>query len=359
VKRIELVRRPPSHRQRLLDFAAELLDDLEDMDLDTIDGEFYWRWCRLDLLEQLEALRRGFPRTLLSDRPSPRDLVHEDNLLAGWLELEGVFDYLRQGLQFVSRFLALEDAASRLYPGVVWRRLVDGERVAMRAAEMEVRLQHSDDDGLPTLGLKVFSGAWTGKQVEAELRRMATYAERWHPIERKELDETVKIRVSFAFADETQARADARSDDPPRFPYVLVEAPLPLPPEKTIEREYDVLVREQRHWHRALPGGENRQEKEVAVRTWTLGLLIRQGETFNHAQAAMHERLQLGDITQTRFGQDRKRLIERVPEARPYLFAADPGSESDTRATAIPTLAKGTDAASALQPLGSETGIYP
>ena len=336
-----LLRRQPDRRQRLVAFADELLDELEKVDLDVIDGEFYWRWCRVDLLNQLEELRSRFPSTLLSDQPSEPDLLYEENVLTRWLDFEDVFDYLRQGMHFVSNFLNLEEAAADLYPGVVWRRMLDGERVAMRAAETELRVQHHEDHGVMMLSLKVFSGAWTGCDVEAEIVRMATYAERWQAPVPLPPQETLRLRLAFAFADETRARDDAQGDIEPRFPYILVETPLILPPEGTIAREYDALVRGWHGWHRDLPGGVSRQEKEVAIRTWVLGLLMGEGETFNQAMSKIQTVLHLDGIAQARFGQDRKQLIARVPEAKPYLYTRDPSPDESTRDRASDALAKG------------------
>jgi hypothetical protein len=50
------VPRSPDPTDRLLAFAAELVAEVDDVDLDTIDGECYWRWCRRDLSDTLERL---------------------------------------------------------------------------------------------------------------------------------------------------------------------------------------------------------------------------------------------------------------------------------------------------------------
>jgi hypothetical protein len=353
-----LLRRPLDHRQRLAAFAADLLDELEKVDLDTIDGEFYWRWCRVDLLNQIEALRTRFPDRFLSDHPSEPDLSHEDDVLRGWLDLEDAFAYLRQGMHFVNNFLSLEEEAGDLYPGVVWRRLLDGERVAMRAAETELRFQHPDDHGTNMLSLKVFSGAWTGRDVEAEIVRMVAYAERWQASDTAATQDQLRLRLTFAFGDEARARSDAQGDGESRFPYILVETPVALPPEGTIAREYDALVREKWGWHRSLPGGESRQEKEVALRTWMLGLLMREGGTFNQAMSTIQTVLGLDGIAQARFGQDRKQLIARVPEAKPYLYTRDPFPDESTRDGAPDALAKGSPLTASLQERPSEETGY-
>ena len=44
---------PATRRERILALTKDLADDLEAVTLDEIDGEFYWRICRDDLLEPL------------------------------------------------------------------------------------------------------------------------------------------------------------------------------------------------------------------------------------------------------------------------------------------------------------------
>ena len=150
----------PDRRERLLAFAGELVDEIEILDLDTIDGEFYWRCCRTDLLTRIEGLCGGL-RLVGAYKPeqparSPR---WDSDALAGWIEPEGVFDYLREGLRFAHDVMSVAEDATRLFPRVVWQRLLDGERVAMRAAEATIHFEDGGRVDLPVFRLKVFSGA--------------------------------------------------------------------------------------------------------------------------------------------------------------------------------------------------------
>jgi len=292
-----------------------------------------------------------------------------------------VFDYLRDGLRFAEDFLELADEAARLYPGVVWRRLLDGERVAMRAAEVEVRYPRGEPGGGVELHLRVYSGAWTGAQVEDELRRLADDAQvRRFVAAPGPPEDGIAVRLAFAFVDGGGDLGDLAADGQPRSPYVEVVAPVPLPPAGTVAREYDALVREARRWHLALPGGGSKQEKEVAVRTWAVGLLVAAGELFSEAMHAVagredgapvgHTRADRAGLTpvgQTRFGQDRQKLVERVPEARPYLFFRGANGTLGTRAdgeaalgnhAGATALANPADPLAPLQPPEPETGAY-
>lgn len=349
---------PPDRRKRLLAFAEDLVGELEALDLDTIDGEFYWRWCRTDLQISLEQMCLGI-RPVGSYPTDSGRRRNEDDAYTGVIEPEAAFDYLREGLRFARDVMTVTDEAGQLYPRIVWQRLLEGERVAMRAAEAAIHVDASEaTTEPPLLQLKVFSGAWTGRDVEEEVRRVIS-GTRYGSFEAPAgLRDDLSLRLRFTLGDEERARSEAFADDPPRFPYILVEVPLPLPPEQVIAREYEALVREQRAWHLELHGSGSRQDKEVAIRTWTVGLLVRIGIAVNDAIGDVHIHLDLGDIIQARFGQDRKRLLERVPEAEPYVFSRAAPMEN-TRVIGHDALVEPGSSVAIPQPPESDSGLYP
>src|SRR5262249_53675865 len=132
---------------------------------------------------------------------------------------------------------------------------------------------------------------------------------------------TVTIGLRFTLhGDMSFAVEDDPFSAPGVYPAIEVQVGLPLPPPGTIAREYDAVVREVQGWHRELPGGMPvRQEHDVAVRTWAVGLLMVAGQRFSDAQTAVCERTQSPVVSQSRFNDDRRRLLQRVPEARPFL----------------------------------------
>jgi hypothetical protein len=353
-------RPPPSRGERALALAEDLAEDLAAVELDAIDGEFYWRCCRGDLLELVEDLGEKGPRLPgVKAPPKPGMPANDEDSLSGTVEPDGFFAYLREGLRLAGEFIALGDEAALLYPEVVWRRLLEGERVAMRAAEAEVRGPFDGGDP-PGLILRVFSGAWTGAQVEDEVRRLVAGRPEW--FERARVVPTrstaVGVWVDFSLGEQRHAMADGEDGVAPRSPCVEVSVPVPLPPPGAIAREYDALVRNEFKWHLGLLGGGSRQDKEVAVRTWTVGLLMAEGMLFPDAMHVCASRTELLEVSQSRFGQDRLKLLERVPEARPYIFVRGPGAEAAARAETPPTLANPAAPLPPLQAPASEEGAY-
>src|SRR5829696_7656041 len=60
----------PSRRERILSLAEHLSANLDALDLDDVDGEFYWRICRDELVEQLVQLAASFAPSTAEGHPS-------------------------------------------------------------------------------------------------------------------------------------------------------------------------------------------------------------------------------------------------------------------------------------------------
>ena len=73
----------------------------------------------------------------------------------------------------------------------------------------------------------------------------------------------------------------------------------------------------------------------------------------------VHTQLKLGDITQSCFGLDRKRLLERVPEAEPYLYATHGESDNDTRGKRVSALVLSDPVSLPEQPSEPGNDLYP
>ena len=129
------------------------------------------------------------------------------------------------------------------------------------------------------------------------------------------------VRIDFALVKEwplpasTQLRVSQHE-----LPFIMVTVALPAPPKGILALAYDGIVREQQRWHRELPGGASKQEKEVAIRTWAVGLLMADGMRAADALGVVATATNRHVVSHVRFGEDRKRLIMRVPEAAAYLY---------------------------------------
>lgn len=303
--------------------------DLTTLTVDEIDGEFYWRRCMFYRSLPLAYLR------LRVEAESAPDLTYGS---------AGVVSFLRIQAQRGRTYLAALATAAEFFPYPVLRRLINDHRVPMRAP-LVTRDAHQ---GTPfRYTIRVTSGAWRGADVEAAL---------WDTVEHVERMGTERFRSGSG--DAGLIFTDLPADDPtpePRtgghlpgdpstvhvefrlvsaapeedaepawtrqVPYVEVRIYLPLPPEGVLARQYDAVVRDRQQWHLALPGTTGAQDKEVALRTWAVGLLISDRRSFASAMREVHEAVGIPEVSQACFTADRKRLLERVPEARPYVYA--------------------------------------
>ena len=289
----------------------KVLDDLTDhvdVDVDIVDGEFYWRCCRPDVLAALDALRERW--AAVSDPP----LEDEDRLRMRqvWREFRELWDRhggnLPGGLDgsFVGRRIHLRGGFGTIVstPTRDWRR--------WREDGSESRVE-----------LRVFSAGWTGSDVERSLREYLarpwiTDADReeWAPKPPRPPD-SVAVHVDFQLKESEEVGDPWAGLGRERFaaPHVVVSVGLPLPPKGTVAELYDGIVRGYKGWHHDLRGVPNRQQTAVAVRTWAVGLLVGSGCKVNVAIRDVCERMGAEEVTQHKFGRDRDLLVERVPEA--------------------------------------------
>jgi hypothetical protein len=297
-----------AQRDCVLHLVRGLTGDLSGLDLDTIDGEFYWRCCRSDLRRRIAEL--------IAERPLPSPpFLHDDP--------DGLFAYFRQGQQYAWEFALLHLGVESLYPYSIWTRLRNGERVPMRPPLVFNHQFHLADDIEHILRVHVFSGAWTGDDVERQIDEWL--AKCLPPVRRDDGSATsVQLRADFAFVERGDWEAMGLDSDllpPERLPYIEVTMPFPPPALGVISREYDAVVRGQKQWHLRMPGaGAGQQEIEVAIRTWGVGLLLAAGIRFGEAMRVVCEEGGLNEVSQSKFHDNRTQLLERVPEAAAMLM---------------------------------------
>jgi hypothetical protein len=338
----------PSRRERILSLAGRLSADLDAIDLDDVDGEFYWRICRDDLLEPLAQLAASFT----------------PNTLEGRTSYDQVFRDLQIDKMQLARFIQSARPIRDKMPRHVWSRLVFPDPVldqrswidsrrAVSPVPIPLRPLSFDLDGeRSVLQIRVASRVWSGADLEAELdwRRDALpfwFAPNSTPkvVRRGEFewrhnvpqagfapDPTGKVSLRMEFALVREPPPSASSPHP--VPFIEITLSYPLPPPDYLGPAYDTYLRNQPQLELLLPGKATNQEIKTAIWTWAIGLLIAVGEDFYEARWAVEERTSL-DLKKsppgrTWFEKSRAKLIERVPEAKDYLYRRRRRSTAET-----------------------------
>jgi hypothetical protein len=288
-------KRAPRH-ERILTLTAALTKNIDSLTLDEIDGEYYWRICRDNMLGPLIDLGAPFA-------PPGAD---------GHTSFEEVTKYLFDNKELANAYVTRVRPQFDEVPYHVWLRLWDPNPIPLRPSDIWAK------DANTVLEVRVYSRAWSGVDLEAELAWRRNENPSWFGLD---APDTVSIRMDVALVRDPQKGGRFYTFSPYPIPVIEITLPFPLPSEGVAGRAYDAIVRDQQQWHLELPGGGTKQEKEVALRTWAIGLLMAGGETFTEAQREVDSLTGRSGVSQTRFQQNRKQLVERVPEAKPYLYA--------------------------------------
>jgi hypothetical protein len=307
----------PAQPERVLALARELLDALPRITLDIVDGEFFWRVCHAELAEAFPCREEAL---------FPPVYMHGPD---AWPRFTTAHDTWNAGMAAVRT--ALGDAFFRI-PPAIQDALLSGSWVSMRPALVRVALHSAHFGRDEVLVAEIRSGAWDGATVEEAMmhgwyREMQSWPDllhsHWERMKQAK-GETCHLALS-RIACELVGDLECATDDcpfwgPGDLPYVAVHVPFPLPPAGVMAHTYDAIVRDAHAWHLELPGGvPSRQERIVAIRTWAIALLMAHGMRFGAAQHVLGQHCGLPDISQSRFSEDRRRLLQRVPEAQPYL----------------------------------------
>ena len=310
--RREVERQRAADRRRIFDVLDGLREDLASVDLDAIDGEFFFRCCH-----------RGFDGIIGTIRDRLRG-ADDGAVFRAALDLH-TSEY-RVPLEVALAYLSS-----------------DGARLRLRDPDLKVekRVEGPPDEPIfvpDHIRMKVFSGATTGRDVA----RMICGADPF-PAPRP-TDTTVEVRFKFRIVNADPGSLEAKdfhaagmvfwdvfSDasghgcrwerrDSPGAPYVEVAAWPPLPSATVIELTYDEEVRRRRGWHKLLLGA-SAQEPWGALRTWTIALLMKQVDMgFGLAHHAWCQHVGASeDLSSQRYHQERDRLFSRVPEAERFL----------------------------------------
>jgi hypothetical protein len=307
---------PLGQLRRLLSF----LDD-DDLDLDAIDGEFYWRCCRRDLWDEIEGLK-----ALLQDARAHR---REDGLQSE--QGQAALDAFRR---LVTQFQPDDpNIMKHLLGPAGWVRLRDGQAMLYVDDSQPLKRPPYREGWEERVKLRVFSNRWTGTDVEerivSSVANPGTSYGDWMRRCWFGPEDVVAVRVAFEFAPAgTEVRDLDPSEEPLRLslPHIIVTVAPPFPPAGAIARLYDDIVRGERQWHKRLAGAPTPQVKRVALRTWATGLLVGSGRKVDHAISDVCAVMNEPEVTSVQFTKDRLRLVARVPEAGRYVYDKPPRS---------------------------------
>jgi hypothetical protein len=300
-------------RESIFDVARVTWSDRENITLDEVDGAFYWGVCREDLTSAWQQQKKLVDA---DDLAGPDDRRHLFNLLHD-IEMESPgapqwSDFPRFGMR----------SPITLNTGSI---LAD---IEIPTFDVGVRRKIGGASGWVLVGVR--NSLWTGDEVEHQVLKVAQgrpdWLDQWIDRGGQEPGFGALSMVSFHFYDsntlEYQSLLTSGSRPvTPETPVIVCSVRLPLPPKGTIAAIYDATVIGKHKWNTRLHGygtGHN-QTVDVAIRTWMIGLLMGTGVKFTEAQREA-ESLFLASITQTGFIQNRSFLVDRVPEAEPFLF---------------------------------------
>lgn len=310
--------------EAVLDLARQLWDERDGTDVDRIDGAFYWRICRGDLLNRFE-------KRILEHRPSKTDSLvppgekHPfretlDHLHSMEMEMPGFSRWIAQG-ELPRMRDPLDLSNNHWLPITV--------PVMMRSP---TSLDDIRSQTFRTVSIGVRNSRWLGRDVEAAFREqlegfsVSTRDKTTIPGENFD-----RIGVTFDFFGEAELRINTDWPDPrtgdKRYvnvlsPIIVCTSSFPLPPEGLITAAYDLIPRQQHQWHERLFGNgqKHKQRATVAIRTWAIGLLLGFGARQRDAMMKVAQALGPEGEVSDQWNVDRRNLVSRVPEATPYVF---------------------------------------
>lgn len=342
-------------RKAILTLAASLAAAIAEVDLNQIDGEFYWRICRESILGPLTRSAAEIAPHILESEV-PLDTFDEWNrrFEAGEITVQDQDARFRHKVRI--RQLASENGnLVEQIPRYVWEHFATGRRLPL----LETLVLRHVKNGR-ALEVQVHSQSVTGDQVAAFVDPPLGYQKHmiapW-VLPPHDLSEEVGDQRDLADGGASRLVGDAykprlvttpaESGSESAFVHILfaVKHPRrgwrrtpgshvsvtlyrPLPSKNSIAFEYDEVVRMQKQWHLQLPGGGSPQEKHVAIRTWATGLLVASGVDVEKARLDVASAMGLEPVRHPRFVEDRKTLLSRAPQARKYLYRRTPRSKS-------------------------------
>jgi hypothetical protein len=309
-----------ARQQFVIDLARTVWERQHEHDLDTVDGTFYWRGCRTDLVEPL----------LQAAAKDPADAgMRLGKLIPGLGSLS-----LHQGGPHVTPLrIPMRAAVTSVASVDFW--LPAGEEIDGRSWKTKAVIQ-----------AKVRNAEWTGVDVAEAIHRAwvdyrSMYSEDYWPhhlehlgaVPPEHLEMTMRVgpdrdgrlldiseRDTFRFEpEETCVSFDYKpSPDWVPDPFIDVTVSAPPPAKRVIASWFDDVAIDRYQWNLTLLGAKNGQDVATAIRTWSALLLFHAGMNSDDA------RWQVKDITsklqdKSSYHASVDRIRDRVPELRLWL----------------------------------------
>ena len=191
-----------SRHDRILFLVRDLLADPDATALDEIDGEFYWRLCRGEALDQMLPLIRR-----VAGEPLLEDMTPKEFILAQMGDPER-----SSGM--------LEGTNAMIYglPQFVWNAFVHGNKIPMRSPTEIILLKTK-----PIVMLRVFAPYIRGEDLESILEYLLP-----RTIPNRKTLSLIRSRYAFHQTYNVGQQSSAHQN-PVVPPHIEIQASLPVP----------------------------------------------------------------------------------------------------------------------------------
>lgn len=318
-----------------------------DLDVDQIDGFFYWGVCCTGIRQRIEdavqKLDKGHPEwngilQLREEKPGHSTPLtpHERKLANAYLRDMAVLSQIE-----IEALAEIPNFSSWICTPTPMRM-----RDAVFARDAcHFRSSRGEELWVGRVHLGVLTKSWAGEKVELILRQRVDQSRERDP----QWYESVEENTNIGIADEARVARllfeTSFHNKGEVFPYplcdlfflsegdhvpgpVILKSPMvsvtvnyPLPREGVIASLYDAMVVQAYGWNEFLIGKETDGECQTAIRTWATSLLAAGGMKIRHAMIEVDKITQEESPSEGRFNANRRELVDRVPEAEPFVYS--------------------------------------
>ncbi len=292
VGEIPVVRASRTDADRVLTVLVDLAQHVDELTLDEVDGEFFYR----TLPEFAETVAEARQRCLGWVNSTPPEVR--------WADVA-----------------AVERDWGLVQPGAVGH-VVVGRRLRMREPEVQGGFRFDRVTQrlvFDRVRIEVRSSDWTGADLARCYEEWAAPLEEF--LQHRRDPNQCTTGLKFTYREEQLVVGPKGAVRKPAC--VLACIDVPALSAQTIAVNFDAQVRDYWQWHRCLPSPAPRADILARVRTWGIGLLMGAGWSFDRAWSRVADLLAVPEdgLSQEADRQHRQRLMADVPEAKNRLTA--------------------------------------